>query len=73
MHFIKLKPIFWQGIDGGSIEFLVNALNELIISEDIAKKLKDGIRMPILLDFEQTAAEVSLITIKQKQSFVYTF
>lgn len=31
-----------EGIDAGSIEFLINALNELIIAEDMAKKLKDG-------------------------------
>jgi hypothetical protein len=49
-----------DGIDAGSIEFLVNALNELIISEDIARKLRDGIRLPILLDFEQLAGEVGL-------------
>lgn len=48
-----------DGIDSGSIEFLINALNELIISEDIAKKLRNGIKLPILLDFEQAATEVS--------------
>ncbi|KAF7632575.1 BPI2 domain-containing protein [Meloidogyne graminicola] len=42
-----------DGIDAGSIEFLVNALNELIIAEDMKRKLQDGIRMPVLLDFEQ--------------------
>lgn len=31
-----------EGIDAGSIEFLINALNDLIINEDITKKLKDG-------------------------------
>lgn len=31
-----------DGIDAGSIEFLINALNELIIADDMAKKLKDG-------------------------------
>uniref|UniRef100_A0A914L468 Lipid-binding serum glycoprotein C-terminal domain-containing protein n=1 Tax=Meloidogyne incognita TaxID=6306 RepID=A0A914L468_MELIC len=42
-----------DGIDVGSIEFLVNALNELIIAEDMKRKLQDGIKMPVLLDFEQ--------------------
>ncbi|KAH7708204.1 Protein C06G1.1 a [Aphelenchoides avenae] len=32
-----------EGIDAGSIEFLINALNELIIADDIAKKLKEAI------------------------------
>lgn len=32
-----------EGIDAGSIEFLINALNELIIADDMAKKLKDGL------------------------------
>jgi hypothetical protein len=31
-----------EGIDAGSIEFLINALNDLIINDDITKKLKDG-------------------------------
>uniref|UniRef100_A0A915DTF3 Lipid-binding serum glycoprotein C-terminal domain-containing protein n=1 Tax=Ditylenchus dipsaci TaxID=166011 RepID=A0A915DTF3_9BILA len=47
-----------EGIDAGSIEFLINALNELIIAEDILKKLKDGIKLPILLDFDQSHSEV---------------
>jgi hypothetical protein len=32
-----------EGIDAGSIEFLITALNDLIINEDITKKLKDGL------------------------------
>jgi len=66
-----------EGLDAGSIEFLISALNELIIADDMArlrlyplptykpttgivqaKKLKDGVRLPILLDFEQSSAEV---------------
>ncbi|KAI1723240.1 hypothetical protein Ddc_07442 [Ditylenchus destructor] len=47
-----------EGIDAGSIEFLINALNELIVADDILKKLKDGIKLPILLDFEQSSSEV---------------
>ncbi|VDK64751.1 unnamed protein product [Cylicostephanus goldi] len=31
-----------DGIDEGSLEFLVNALTELILNEDMAKKLKGG-------------------------------
>ncbi|KAL3089688.1 hypothetical protein niasHT_020467 [Heterodera trifolii] len=42
-----------DGIDAGSIEFLVNALNELIIADDMRHKLKEGVRLPVLLDFEQ--------------------
>uniref|UniRef100_A0A183BNV2 BPI2 domain-containing protein n=1 Tax=Globodera pallida TaxID=36090 RepID=A0A183BNV2_GLOPA len=42
-----------DGIDAGSIEFLVNALNELIIADDMRHKLKEGVRLPMLLDFEQ--------------------
>uniref|UniRef100_A0A914YCM2 Uncharacterized protein n=1 Tax=Panagrolaimus superbus TaxID=310955 RepID=A0A914YCM2_9BILA len=30
------------GIDEGSLEFLINALNELLIAQDMSKKLKDG-------------------------------
>lgn len=32
-----------EGIDAGSIDFLINALNDLIIAEDMAKKFKEGI------------------------------
>lgn len=31
-----------DGIDKTSLEFLVSALNELLIADDIAKKLSDG-------------------------------
>ena len=31
-----------DGIDAGTLEFLITALNDLIISDDLAKKLKDG-------------------------------
>ncbi|KAI6191483.1 hypothetical protein M3Y97_00233000 [Aphelenchoides bicaudatus] len=48
-----------EGIDAGSIEFLINALNDLIINEDITKKLKDGIRFPIVFDFEQSFSQVT--------------
>ncbi|TKR79834.1 hypothetical protein L596_013997 [Steinernema carpocapsae] len=47
-----------DGIDANSLEFLVNALNELIIADDMAKKLKSGIKFPILFDFEQFSSEV---------------
>lgn len=48
-----------DGIDESSLEFLVNALTELILNEDMAKKLKGGIHLPIIFDFEQTSAEVA--------------
>ncbi|KAK0403412.1 hypothetical protein QR680_016900 [Steinernema hermaphroditum] len=47
-----------DGIDANSLEFLVNALNELIIADDMAKKLRGGIKFPILFDFEQRSSEV---------------
>ncbi|KHJ99622.1 hypothetical protein OESDEN_00393 [Oesophagostomum dentatum] len=47
-----------DGIDEGSLEFLVNALTELILNEDMAKKLKGGIHLPIIFDFEQASSEV---------------
>ncbi|EYB87432.1 hypothetical protein Y032_0263g602 [Ancylostoma ceylanicum] len=47
-----------DGIDEGSLEFLVNALTELILNEDMAKKLKGGIHLPIIFDFEQSSSEV---------------
>ncbi|WKY14624.1 hypothetical protein Q1695_000283 [Nippostrongylus brasiliensis] len=47
-----------EGIDASSLEFLVNALTELILNEDMAKKLKGGIHLPIIFDFEQTSADV---------------
>lgn len=31
-----------DGIDANSIEFLINALNDLIINDELSKKLKDG-------------------------------
>ncbi|VDK73835.1 unnamed protein product [Gongylonema pulchrum] len=31
-----------DGIDATSLEFLVSALNELIIGDDVAQKLSDG-------------------------------
>uniref|UniRef100_A0A0R3PFT1 BPI2 domain-containing protein n=1 Tax=Angiostrongylus costaricensis TaxID=334426 RepID=A0A0R3PFT1_ANGCS len=47
-----------DGIDEGSLEFLVNALTELILNEDMATKLTGGIHLPIIFDFEQTTSEV---------------
>uniref|UniRef100_A0A7E4VMC3 BPI2 domain-containing protein n=1 Tax=Panagrellus redivivus TaxID=6233 RepID=A0A7E4VMC3_PANRE len=47
-----------DGIDEGSLEFLINALNELLIAEDMATKLKDGIKLPIIFDFQQTGSEI---------------
>uniref|UniRef100_A0A0N5AHH1 BPI2 domain-containing protein n=1 Tax=Syphacia muris TaxID=451379 RepID=A0A0N5AHH1_9BILA len=47
-----------EGIDATSLEFLVSALNELVISDDLAKKLKGGIQLPIMLDFEQKSVDV---------------
>lgn len=32
-----------EGINAESIEFLINALNDLIIADDMAKKLKEGL------------------------------
>uniref|UniRef100_A0AC34QKS1 Lipid-binding serum glycoprotein C-terminal domain-containing protein n=2 Tax=Panagrolaimus sp. JU765 TaxID=591449 RepID=A0AC34QKS1_9BILA len=49
-----------DGIDEGSIEFLMNALNELLIGEDMAQKLKDGIKFPIIFDFEQSSSEIKI-------------
>uniref|UniRef100_A0AC34FFQ4 Lipid-binding serum glycoprotein C-terminal domain-containing protein n=1 Tax=Panagrolaimus sp. ES5 TaxID=591445 RepID=A0AC34FFQ4_9BILA len=48
------------GIDEGSLEFLINALNELLIAQDMAKKLKDGIKFPIIFDFEQSSADIKV-------------
>uniref|UniRef100_A0A0M3I1K9 BPI2 domain-containing protein n=1 Tax=Ascaris lumbricoides TaxID=6252 RepID=A0A0M3I1K9_ASCLU len=47
-----------DGIDATSLEFLVSALNELIIGDDIAKLLQDGIKLPIVFDFIQRSSEV---------------
>ncbi|VDO30239.1 unnamed protein product [Brugia timori] len=47
-----------DGIDKTSLEFLVSALNELLIGDDVAKKLSDGIKLPILFDFVQKSANV---------------
>ncbi|EJW83576.1 LBP/BPI/CETP family domain-containing protein [Wuchereria bancrofti] len=47
-----------DGIDKTSLEFLVSALNELLIGNDVAKKLSDGIKLPILFDFVQKSANV---------------
>ncbi|GMT34010.1 hypothetical protein PFISCL1PPCAC_25307 [Pristionchus fissidentatus] len=47
-----------EGIDKSSLEFLVNALTELILQEEMASKLK-GVRMPIMFDFDQRWAEVA--------------
>ncbi|CAD5231157.1 unnamed protein product [Bursaphelenchus okinawaensis] len=47
-----------DGIDANSIEFLINALNDLILNDEISKKLKDGIKLPIVFDFEQASSEV---------------
>ncbi|VDD96416.1 unnamed protein product [Enterobius vermicularis] len=47
-----------DGIDAQSLEFLVSALNELVIADDLAKKLKGGIKLPIMLDFPQKSADV---------------
>lgn len=47
-----------DGIDEGSLEFLVNALTELILNEDMAQKLKDGIQLPIMFDYAQESSEV---------------
>ncbi|CAB3401215.1 unnamed protein product [Caenorhabditis bovis] len=47
-----------DGIDEGSLEFLVNALTELILNEDMAKKLKGGIQLPIMFDYTQQTAQV---------------
>uniref|UniRef100_A0A914C8C1 Lipid-binding serum glycoprotein C-terminal domain-containing protein n=1 Tax=Acrobeloides nanus TaxID=290746 RepID=A0A914C8C1_9BILA len=47
-----------EGIDETSMEFLISALNELIINDEVSKKLKEGIKLPILLDFEQTSSEI---------------
>ncbi|VDK71211.1 unnamed protein product [Onchocerca ochengi] len=47
-----------DGIDETSLEFLVSALNELLIGDEVAKKLSDGIKLPILFDFAQKSADV---------------
>lgn len=38
-----------KGIDAASIEFLITALNDLIIAENMAKKLKEGIYLNFIL------------------------
>lgn len=48
-----------DGIDEGSLEFLVNALTELILNEDMAKKLKSGIQLPIMFDYTQQIGQVN--------------
>ncbi|KAE9418323.1 hypothetical protein Angca_001214, partial [Angiostrongylus cantonensis] len=61
--FLKVSSLV-DGIDEGSLEFLVNALTELILNEDMARKLTGGkfwlfgIHLPIIFDFEQTTSEV---------------
>ncbi|KAJ1367894.1 hypothetical protein KIN20_028916 [Parelaphostrongylus tenuis] len=62
-----------DGIDEGSLEFLVNALTELILNEDMAKKLTGGIHLPIIFDFEQTASEVVLEKDRIRISADYCF
>ncbi|VDN51385.1 unnamed protein product [Dracunculus medinensis] len=47
------------GVDATSLEFLVGALNELIIAEDVAKKLQNGITMPIVFDLPQKSSQVT--------------
>ncbi|CAG9533210.1 unnamed protein product [Cercopithifilaria johnstoni] len=47
-----------DGIDETSLEFLVSALNELLIASDVARKLSDGIKMPILFDFAQKSTNI---------------
>uniref|UniRef100_A0A915Q7P6 Lipid-binding serum glycoprotein C-terminal domain-containing protein n=1 Tax=Setaria digitata TaxID=48799 RepID=A0A915Q7P6_9BILA len=47
-----------HGIDETSLEFLVSALNELLIGDDVGKKLSGGIKLPILFDFVQKSADV---------------
>ncbi|ETN84919.1 hypothetical protein NECAME_01479 [Necator americanus] len=44
LHFFHVSRVasLVDGIDEGSLEFLVNALTELILNEDMAKKLKGG-------------------------------
>ncbi|CAI4226922.1 unnamed protein product [Auanema sp. JU1783] len=63
MHIEKFKidevASLVDGIDENSLEFLVNALTELILNEDMAKKLRGGIHLPIIFDFEQTTSEVA--------------
>lgn len=48
-----------DGINEQSLEFLVQALNDLIISEDIMKKLQKGIKLPIVVDFAMTNTHVA--------------
>uniref|UniRef100_A0A0N4ZQT0 BPI2 domain-containing protein n=1 Tax=Parastrongyloides trichosuri TaxID=131310 RepID=A0A0N4ZQT0_PARTI len=47
-----------DGITSDSLEFLVNALNELFIADEMLKKLQSGIKLPIMLDFEQKNSEI---------------
>ncbi len=48
-----------DGINEQSLEFLVQALNDLIISDDIATKLQKGIKLPIVVDFDMTNTHVA--------------
>uniref|UniRef100_A0AC35UD12 BPI2 domain-containing protein n=1 Tax=Rhabditophanes sp. KR3021 TaxID=114890 RepID=A0AC35UD12_9BILA len=62
-----------DGINADSLEFLVNALNELFIADEMMKKLKDGIKLPIILDFEQKKSEVTFLEDKMMISADYCF
>ncbi|CEF62006.1 Lipid-binding serum glycoprotein, C-terminal domain and Bactericidal permeability-increasing protein, alpha/beta domain-containing protein [Strongyloides ratti] len=48
-----------DGITSESLEFLVNALNELFIADEMLKKLQSGIKLPIVLDFEQKSSSIT--------------
>ncbi|CAJ0569279.1 unnamed protein product, partial [Mesorhabditis spiculigera] len=47
-----------DGIDANSLEFLVNALIELVLNDEMAEKMK-GIAFPIIFDFDQQSVDVS--------------
>ncbi|CAJ0958088.1 unnamed protein product, partial [Mesorhabditis belari] len=46
-----------EGIDANSLEFLVNALIELVLNDEMGEKMK-GMAFPIIFDFEQHAVDL---------------
>uniref|UniRef100_A0A0N5CGG9 BPI2 domain-containing protein n=1 Tax=Strongyloides papillosus TaxID=174720 RepID=A0A0N5CGG9_STREA len=48
-----------DGITAQSLEFLVNALNELFIADEMLKKLQSGIKLPIMLDFDEKSTDIT--------------
>ncbi|VDK47772.1 unnamed protein product [Anisakis simplex] len=62
-----------DGIDATSLEFLVSALNELVIGDQIAKRLQRGVKFPIIFDFTQRSSEVTFERNRIRISVDYCF